>query len=134
MSTDIQTGFAVGRIPIDTILPKHLIIISVFLSSRTMKAVQVIVKKTSLPYNALCKFSDLFSGTACVLLEVLVIHRSAKREERNYLELGQVINIYGRYRISLPTDPEVRVRFPALPDFLRSSKSGTGSTQPREYN
>jgi hypothetical protein len=32
------------------------------------------------------------------------------------------------------TDPEVRVRFPALPDFMRSSGSGTGSTQPREYN
>jgi hypothetical protein len=27
-----------------------------------------------------------------------------------------------------------RVRFPAVPDFLRSSGSGTGSTQPREYN
>jgi hypothetical protein len=27
-----------------------------------------------------------------------------------------------------------RVLFPALPDFLRSSGSGTGSTQPREYN
>jgi hypothetical protein len=26
------------------------------------------------------------------------------------------------------------VRFPALPDFLRSSGSGTESTQPREYN
>jgi hypothetical protein len=26
------------------------------------------------------------------------------------------------------------VRFPELPDFLRSSGSGTGSTQPREYN
>jgi hypothetical protein len=34
----------------------------------------------------------------------------------------------------LATDPEVRVRFPPLPDFLRSSGSGTGSTQPREYN
>jgi hypothetical protein len=32
----------------------------------------------------------------------------------------------------LATDPEVRVRLPALPDFL-SSGSGTGSTQPREY-
>jgi hypothetical protein len=29
---------------------------------------------------------------------------------------------------------ESQVRFPALPDFLRSSASGTGSTQPREYN
>ena len=27
-----------------------------------------------------------------------------------------------------------RVRFPALPDFLRSGGSGTGSTQPREVN
>jgi hypothetical protein len=27
-----------------------------------------------------------------------------------------------------------RVRFPALPDFLRSSGSGTGSTQPRDDN
>jgi hypothetical protein len=27
-----------------------------------------------------------------------------------------------------------RVRLPALPDFLRSSGSGTGSTQSREYN
>jgi hypothetical protein len=34
----------------------------------------------------------------------------------------------------LATDPEVRIRFPALPDFLSSRESGTGSTQPREYN
>jgi hypothetical protein len=34
----------------------------------------------------------------------------------------------------LTTDPDVLVRFPELPDFLRSSGSGTGSTQPHEYN
>jgi hypothetical protein len=34
---------------------------------------------------------------------------------------------------SLATDLEIRVGFPALTDFLRSSKSGTGSTQPHEY-
>jgi hypothetical protein len=34
----------------------------------------------------------------------------------------------------LPTDPEIRVRFRVLPDILRSSGPGTGSTQPREYN
>jgi hypothetical protein len=34
----------------------------------------------------------------------------------------------------LATDPEVRVRFPALPDFLRSGGPGTESTQPPEYN
>jgi hypothetical protein len=32
------------------------------------------------------------------------------------------------------TDPEVWVRFPALPDVLRSSGSGKGFTRPREYN
>jgi hypothetical protein len=34
----------------------------------------------------------------------------------------------------LVTGPEVRVRFPALPDFLRSNGPGTGSTQPCEFN
>jgi hypothetical protein len=34
----------------------------------------------------------------------------------------------------LATDPEIRVRFLALPDFLRSNGSGTGFTQPRKYN
>jgi hypothetical protein len=34
----------------------------------------------------------------------------------------------------LTKDPEVQVRFPALPDFLRSGGSGIGSIQPREYN
>jgi hypothetical protein len=32
----------------------------------------------------------------------------------------------------LDTDPEERVRFPALPK--KSNGSGMGSTQPREYN
>jgi hypothetical protein len=34
----------------------------------------------------------------------------------------------------LAADPEVRVRFPALPDFLRSRGYGKRSTQPRDYN
>jgi hypothetical protein len=34
----------------------------------------------------------------------------------------------------LATDTEVRVRLAELPDFLRSSGSGTGSTQPHECN
>jgi hypothetical protein len=33
----------------------------------------------------------------------------------------------------MATDPEARVRFPALPE-KKSSGSGTGSTRPREYN
>jgi hypothetical protein len=34
----------------------------------------------------------------------------------------------------LATDPEVGALFPALPDFLRSSWSGMGSSQSCEYN
>jgi hypothetical protein len=34
----------------------------------------------------------------------------------------------------LATDSEVRFRFPAIPDLLRSRGYGTGSTKPREYN
>jgi hypothetical protein len=34
----------------------------------------------------------------------------------------------------MATDLEVWVRFPTLPDSLRSTGSATGSTQPREYN
>jgi hypothetical protein len=34
----------------------------------------------------------------------------------------------------LATDPEVRVRFQALPDFLTNDGSGTGPSQPRAYN
>jgi hypothetical protein len=33
----------------------------------------------------------------------------------------------------LATDPEVQVRFLAVPHFLRSSGSETGCTQPHEY-
>jgi hypothetical protein len=45
--------------------------------------------------------------------------------------------IFERYKIGwsefLATDPEAQVGFPALPEE-KSSGSGTGSTQPREYN
>jgi hypothetical protein len=33
----------------------------------------------------------------------------------------------------LATDPEARVRFPALPEKKKGSGSGTGSTHPLEY-
>jgi hypothetical protein len=40
--------------------------------------------------------------------------------------------------VVLATDPDARVLFPAVPDFVRKSekrkRSGTGSTQSREYN
>jgi hypothetical protein len=48
--------------------------------------------------------------------------------ERNDRLCGLVVRVPGY------TDPEVRVRCPVLPDFLRSNASGTGFTHPREYN
>jgi hypothetical protein len=50
---------------------------------------------------------------------------------KNYWHLDRLCGLVVKF---LPTDPEARVRFQALPDFLRSSGSGTGSTQLREYN
>jgi hypothetical protein len=47
---------------------------------------------------------------------------------------GSHITFVAKWSEFLAKDPEVRARFPALPDFLRSSGSGTRSTQPREYN
>jgi hypothetical protein len=53
---------------------------------------------------------------------------------REYRSAGVMTTSVVEWSEFLAADPEVRVRFPALPDFLRSSESGTGSTQTREYN
>jgi hypothetical protein len=53
-------------------------------------------------------------------------------KERKFEKTSEIIEEY-RVRV-LATDPEARVRFPALPHFLRSSGSGRGSTQPHEHN
>jgi hypothetical protein len=47
---------------------------------------------------------------------------------------GRITNVTLHNKENMSVDPELRVRFRALPDILRSSGSGTGSTQPREYN
>jgi hypothetical protein len=50
------------------------------------------------------------------------------------MDKDQKLSIPDYYYPIRTTYPEAWVRFPALPDFLRSSGSGTGSTQSREYN
>jgi hypothetical protein len=50
------------------------------------------------------------------------------------IQNGHLASTVLRELFTRATDPEVRVRVPALPDFLRSSGSETGPTQPREYN
>jgi hypothetical protein len=70
---------------------------------------------------------------------------SAKAEAIKKLDKGgNLINLSKKYSVGyscvvwwsefLATDPEVRVRFLVLPDFLRSSGSGAESTQPGEDN
>jgi hypothetical protein len=51
-----------------------------------------------------------------------------------YLNISFFITEFGQWSWFLASDPDVRVRFPALPNFLRSSGCETGSTQPREDN
>ena len=91
----------------------------------------------------------------CVCVRVLQVCQLLRRVVRESLKLNSVALVRER---TIPTErpPPVgevsanfpwssgqsfwlqiqrsRVRFPALPDFLSSSGSGTGSTQPREVN
>jgi hypothetical protein len=48
----------------------------------------------------------------------------------SFIGLGPPVSSTGQ---SLATDPDVGIRFPALPAYIISG-FGTGSTQPREYN
>jgi hypothetical protein len=57
---------------------------------------------------------------------------SKKRKEVIYNNMAYLLSSSGQS--FWLTGPEVQVRFPTLPDFPRSSGSGTGSTQPLEYN
>jgi hypothetical protein len=43
-----------------------------------------------------------------------------------------LVGNYSSGQSPFATDPEARVRFPPLPDFLSSSGSGTGPAQPRD--
>jgi hypothetical protein len=53
--------------------------------------------------------------------------------EYTYLRMAVMLDRLCGLVVRVP-DYRSRVRFPALPDFLRSSGSGRGSTQPHEDN
>jgi hypothetical protein len=63
----------------------------------------------------------------CFRMRLAQPHKETPMFQMSDRLCGPVVRVPG-YR------SEVLVRFPALPDFLTSSGSGTGSTQPREYN
>jgi hypothetical protein len=60
-----------------------------------------------------------------------ILCKSRKKHDQDPFSLTASVAYWSEI---LATDPEFRVRFSAPSDFLRSSGSGTGSTQPREYN
>jgi hypothetical protein len=87
------------------------------------------------------KDTDLFAGYYCSSGSNIGTVRPAagiNKHRRDITKTGHMIGtgppLWSSGREFLARDPEVRVRFAALPHFLRSSGSGTGSTQPREYN
>jgi hypothetical protein len=67
------------------------------------------------PFCAVVTFSSLFR-VCCILHAGMLVLTDRLCGQRSWLQI------------------EEWVRFPALPDFLGSSGSGTGSTQPREDN
>jgi hypothetical protein len=72
-----------------------------------------------------------YSELTYLLFSDLAPHDIRLRFKIDRFMLGRLCGLWSEF---LATVPEVQVRFPALPDFLRSNGPGTGSTQPREYN
>jgi hypothetical protein len=66
------------------------------------------------------------------MLKHRLINEGTNIESPHSKQKGPPLWSSGKWLVA--RDPEVRVRFPALPDFLSSRGSGTGSTQPREHN
>jgi hypothetical protein len=66
--------------------------------------------------------------------EILSIKDKIKKNFLYNIVVGARCRLYGPVIRFQATDPEVRVRFTALPDFLGSSGFGTWSSQPLEDN
>jgi phosphosulfolactate phosphohydrolase-like enzyme len=71
---------------------------------------------------------------SCVTNRSTCLYHASQTSRHVYMhpsETSQTASVINWSEFLL-TDPEVLVRFPALLHFLRSSRSGTGSTQSRE--
>jgi hypothetical protein len=71
------------------------------------------------------------------VIEGIIIKYLKAKCSKKYMDLreGKQMELYIASVFLYPAiDPEVRVQFQALPDFLSSSGSRTGPIQPREYN
>jgi hypothetical protein len=82
--------------------------------------------------DATCRMWWLLHEQICMVCVRKRVLRTALNI-KNILKISMNASVV-QWSEFLATDPEARVLFPALSDSLRSSGSGTGSTQPREYN
>ena len=96
------------------------------------------IKQLKNLYNATyVQLSSKFNSA--VWVQQLYKHRQrkiteAKIQHRNRSISNPVSSLWSSGQSFWLQIQRSRVRFPALPDFLSSSGSGTGSTQPREVN
>jgi hypothetical protein len=74
------------------------------------------------------------ASTQRLVLESFCVRLQTNPENYVHIYIYIYIYIYICVCVCVNNDNQVRVRFPALPHFLRRSWSGTGSTQPLEYN
>jgi hypothetical protein len=79
-----------------------------------------------------CSASDIYLSSESHSDALLSFRKSLGGEACSLTTLHMQVNNFTILEF-LATDPEARVRFPALPE-KKSSGCGTGSTQPREYN
>ena len=81
------------------------------------------------------KFVFFLNKKVNLLVSELYIHQNARCNDKNFTHMSRrrppLWSSGQSFWIQIQRS---RVRFPALPDFLSSSGSGTGSTQPREVN
>jgi hypothetical protein len=86
-------------------------------------------------FSCLCLWLPSTFSSVQVLLQNVSVHFSSMLSTcPSHLIIDFIILIIGYWPPLLSSGQSSWVRFPAQPDFLRSSESGTGSTQPREDN
>jgi hypothetical protein len=87
-----------------------------------------------------CNLKSYKTRHTPILCILLMLEQHQRAWASQHTAISNFINVYSMLRPPLWSSGQSswlqtqrsRIRFPALPDFLSSSGSGTGSTQPRE--